>query len=81
VNFLTLPDAPCRGATHLFFPERGDFMSATRAKRVCAHCPHVEPCLQYALDKNPSASGAAPPKRTGATSGACNSREEWRREP
>lgn len=35
---------------NLFFPERGDYVSGEYAKAVCAECPVVEPCLQYALD-------------------------------
>lgn len=31
-----------------FFPEKGE--SAVEAKRICASCPLVETCLQFALD-------------------------------
>ena len=40
--------ALCRGIDpELFYPERGE--STREAKAVCAQCPVVEPCLDYAL--------------------------------
>src|SRR5690606_24503584 len=33
-----------------FFPERGE--SARAAKRICAGCPVLDQCRQYALDNN-----------------------------
>ena len=35
---------------NLFVLEKGE--SAVEAKKICAQCPVVEPCLQYALDNN-----------------------------
>ena len=55
MNFLTLPGAPCQGATHLFFPEGsggGSNQWAYAAKKVCRTCPHILPCRQYAVDNN-----------------------------
>lgn len=43
-------DAACRGATEVFFAERGDNKSVYKAKAICAICPVAEECLQYALD-------------------------------
>jgi WhiB family redox-sensing transcriptional regulator len=40
--------AECRGMTDLFYPEQ--FESAKQAKAVCAECPIVKQCLEYALD-------------------------------
>ncbi len=31
----------------VFFPEAGD--TGTNAKTICARCPVIEPCLDYAL--------------------------------
>lgn len=42
--------AKCIGKTDLFF---SDFDSdIAHAKRICATCDHVEPCLEYALRNN-----------------------------
>ena len=44
------PDAPCKGATALFFQDqRGDSTNTERAKAVCQTCPHIAPCLDYAI--------------------------------
>ncbi len=41
-------DARCLDADpEAFFPEKGG--STREAKRICADCPVVEPCLEYAL--------------------------------
>lgn len=46
-----MDDAICSEvATDMFFPESGE--SAKEAKRICASCPVVEKCLQYALHEN-----------------------------
>lgn len=36
--------AACRGATHLFYPERGSTADADRARAICATCPVADPC-------------------------------------
>jgi WhiB family redox-sensing transcriptional regulator len=42
--------AACNGVDPaLFFPERGDTLTAAQAKAVCGRCPVVEQCLQWAL--------------------------------
>lgn len=44
------PDEPaaCVGAnSDLFFPERGQ--STRQAREICATCPALDPCLEYAL--------------------------------
>ena len=47
------PDAPCKGATHLFFQDsRGDSTTSNVAKAICQTCPHIQPCLDYALDND-----------------------------
>lgn len=33
-----------------FFPEKDRADTARRAKTVCATCPVIDPCLQFALD-------------------------------
>ena len=33
-----------------WFPEKG--VSALKAKRICATCPVIDQCLQFALDNN-----------------------------
>lgn len=43
-------DAACRGATTLFFPERGK--NANEPRKICDTCPVAEPCLQQAIDTN-----------------------------
>ena len=47
-----LDDAACRGAdTRLFFPTKGNQSQwqVEAAKRICAECPVVEPCLDEAM--------------------------------
>ena len=34
---------------NLWFPEKGDFKTARRAKRICGRCVVREECLDYAL--------------------------------
>jgi WhiB family transcriptional regulator, redox-sensing transcriptional regulator len=46
-----MADAACRGSSaNVFFPERGE--SADRAKAICAACPVLSGCLDYAVDIN-----------------------------
>jgi WhiB family transcriptional regulator, redox-sensing transcriptional regulator len=35
----------------LFFPGRGQEQDAAKAKAVCAGCPVISPCLEYALEQ------------------------------
>lgn len=43
--------AACRGYdTNLFFPERGGQKEADKAKAICADCPVINPCRDYALE-------------------------------
>ena len=54
---LSFPDAPCHGATHLFYADDrgrgGDNASRARAaKKVCRTCPHTLACLDYAIANN-----------------------------
>jgi WhiB family redox-sensing transcriptional regulator len=44
--------AACKGATEIFYPERGDNVSARKAKKICANCPIKQKCLEYALYHN-----------------------------
>lgn len=47
--------AACSGYPNtLFFPasDGADEMSVAKAKSVCAVCPVIEDCLQYALETN-----------------------------
>ncbi len=42
--------ARCRGvSTEVFFPARGDNLSARVAQRICRGCPVRAECLEYAL--------------------------------
>lgn len=42
--------AACNGVDpSLFFPERGDALTAAQAKAVCGRCAVAEACLQWAL--------------------------------
>jgi WhiB family transcriptional regulator, redox-sensing transcriptional regulator len=52
-------DAPCRGKTHIFFPDRSSGVGPHRlfaeAKAICAQCPLRAQCLDAALAwENPS---------------------------
>jgi WhiB family redox-sensing transcriptional regulator len=41
---------PCAGVdVDLFFPPRGGAASGRAAKAICATCPFLEPCLEYAV--------------------------------
>lgn len=40
------------GGEDLFFPGRGDIKSVNKAKAVCATCPVIDECLEYALANN-----------------------------
>ena len=44
--------AACKGQTDVMFAhtDRGD--GTDRARRLCGTCPHVAPCLQFALDEH-----------------------------
>jgi WhiB family redox-sensing transcriptional regulator len=46
-------DAPCRGKIHLFFPAHAEQPGAAtvrnrKALAICAACPYVEPCREWA---------------------------------
>jgi WhiB family redox-sensing transcriptional regulator len=44
-------DAACAGmGNHTFFPDRGDNRDVAKARAVCAICPVVDECLQWAID-------------------------------
>ena len=47
-------DAACQGTDpDAFFPDKNDpGRSTTAAKRICAGCPVVQQCLEYALKNN-----------------------------
>ena len=48
---LQFPQALCREVDpELFFPLKG--YSSQPAKKVCANCPEIEPCLADALQKS-----------------------------
>ena len=42
-------NAACIGLTALFFPEDGDAVTATEAKKVCRTCPLYFRCLEVAM--------------------------------
>jgi len=45
-----MEQARCRGCSpSLFFPTRGEGTENDAAKRVCAQCPVIDECLEYAL--------------------------------
>lgn len=56
-NLSWMKEAACKGLTELFFPDKGDFEMAARAKAICADCPVIEPCLDYALHTGTATSG------------------------
>jgi hypothetical protein len=39
----------CRGATNLFYPDRGDNHAVKAAKALCWSCPVQAECLDYSL--------------------------------
>ena len=53
-----MKDAPCKGATHLFFApnksERSEVrvIREARAIKLCSECPVNRACLDYALQNN-----------------------------
>lgn len=49
INFEPwMEDAVCRQVDNeLWYPEKGE--STQPAKKICAHCPVVAECLEYAL--------------------------------
>ena len=51
-------DAACRGLNpSLFIPEQGDAVGARRAKAVCATCPVIDDCLEFAMRKHGNVDG------------------------
>lgn len=56
--------------TELFFPEKGDYSQAKKAKAICRKCPHLSECLEWAI----------PNERFGIW-GATNERERRRMKP
>jgi len=49
-------EAACRGqGVDLFFPANGG--SAAPAKAICATCPALDPCREWALDQGPELAG------------------------
>ena len=51
-------DAACKGLdADMFYIEQGDAVGARRAKAVCATCPVIDDCLEYALHPRPSVDG------------------------
>jgi WhiB family redox-sensing transcriptional regulator len=53
--------------TELFFPDKGEYSQAKKAKEVCRRCPHLSECLEWAI----------PNERFGIW-GATNERERGR---
>lgn len=48
-----MEDGVCRSVdAELWFPDQGDNYSAKKARKVCAGCPVVGACLDYALRNN-----------------------------
>lgn len=49
-------DTPaCRGKdTNLFFPIAGQASRAARAKAICAACPLLDPCRDWAMRQKPA---------------------------
>lgn len=45
---MNFPNAACLGMTEVMYPDRGG--DVARAKAVCKGCPHIDECLQCALD-------------------------------
>lgn len=41
--------AACKGKTELFFIQRGDNVSVSKAKQICQNCPVIEECRNYVL--------------------------------
>ena len=51
-------DGACRGLNpSMFIFEQGDGIGARRAKAICATCPVIDDCLEYALHPRPSVDG------------------------
>ena len=47
------PEAKCAAVDpDLFFPHATETYIARRAKQVCCTCPHMNECLQHALDND-----------------------------
>jgi WhiB family redox-sensing transcriptional regulator len=45
-------DAACRDSEVNFFPAVGDYRMAQRAKAICATCPIIDECREYAIDNH-----------------------------
>lgn len=45
-------DAACRDSEANFFPPVGNYRLAQEAKAVCATCPVIGACLEYAIDNH-----------------------------
>lgn len=44
--------ALCKGATDVFFPDRGKNNDIRYAKRICSKCPVQQDCMNYAIKNN-----------------------------
>lgn len=44
--------ALCKGATEVFFPEKGKSQESRYAKNICSNCPVSQECLKYAITNN-----------------------------
>ena len=56
-DFFSHPGRHCRGVhTSLFFTDTGNVTEARQAKSVCAGCPVLEECMEYAV-ADPELSG------------------------
>lgn len=48
-----MADGVCRSVGgELWFPEKGDHYSASKARAICQDCPSKQPCLEYAMSRN-----------------------------
>ena len=51
-------DGACRGLNpSLFIFEQGDSIGARRAKAICATCPVIDDCLEFAMRKHSNVDG------------------------
>lgn len=54
-RFEWMDSANCKGKTHLMFPrEHKDITYIQPARAVCAECPVIKECLEYALEFPPA---------------------------
>lgn len=52
---MRFDDAACLDLPHLFFDHgRGNWNTIREAKALCAECPHLEECRDYAVDMAPT---------------------------